>query len=111
MGFFLHLPEMTTSCRIAFGCVHVVVMILWAYLTWLVISNIWHILIRQEKWKTKPLLVFYFLAFMAIVIRDYELITFLSSDLPHPIPMQQAAKNGVGIIQSWMMFELAMRIK
>ena len=98
MGFFWHLPEMTTSCRIAFCCVHVVVMILWAYLTWLVISNIWHILIKQDKWKTKPLLLFYFLAFMAIVIRDYELITFLSDDLPTFFLMQKAAKIGVGLI-------------
>ena len=72
---------MSTAGHIVFGVEHIIVMTLWAFLTWLVVSNIWLIMIKQKRWKTPPLLLFYVLTFIAIVLRDFELITFLAKGL------------------------------
>ena len=51
-----------------------------AFLTWLLIilnsillvmvfNNIWTILIRQSKWKSLHLLLFYFMSFIAVTLR------------------------------------------
>ena len=44
-------------------------LILFTVILIFVLSNIWQILIVQERWKTAPLLIFYALAFVTVTER------------------------------------------
>ena len=83
------------------------------FLFFLVLLNIWQILVKQRRYKTLPLLFFYIFAFIAIALR---LIYHIFSWSENPIftnvnYIYIAAKLCVGLLQTWMIFEIAMRIR
>ena len=47
---------------------------LYCLLVILILRNIWMILIKQEKWKNRPLLFFYIWSFLAITFRFIKII-------------------------------------
>ena len=79
----------------------------------LVTVNIWRILIKQGKWRTIPLLFLYIFAFITVTFREINLIE-IGADLGEGLLvvyyLQPVAKICVGAIQSWIIFELAIRI-
>lgn len=105
--------EMTESEYKIYGFVHYLLIIMYALLLCLCLTNIWRILIKQGKWKTLPLLAFYILSFIAIASREicniwvciYESWVFVLSY------QQPVAKLMVGLVQAWMIFELTVRIR
>ena len=83
------------------------------FLFFLVLLNIWQILIKQRRYKTLPLLFFYIFAFIAIACRLVyhifswsEILVFVYVDFVYI-----AAKLCVGLLQTWMIFDIAMRIR
>ena len=79
----------------------------------MVLINSWTILVKHKKWKTWPLTLFYLMAFVAVLLRLLTLIFLhtnhswiVSSSLIQPV-----AKASVGLIEAWMIFELAMRFR
>ena len=78
----------------------------------LVVANIWTILIKQRRYKTLLLLAFYIFAFFSIACRliyilidwtDYYTFDYYINDF------FIASKLSVGLVQSWMIFEVALR--
>ena len=61
--------EMSRTQYIMVIIVYYISILIYVAAFFLTILNIWQILIKQEKWKTMPLLVFYIYSFMAISIR------------------------------------------
>ena len=59
-----------------FAVEHYILIGLYAFLFALVNINVWQIIIRQKRYKTWPLLTFYFFAYMAICFRLIVLIFF-----------------------------------
>ena len=87
--------------------------ILEAGLVILITVNIWRIIIKQGKWRTIPLLFLYIFAFITATFREINLIDFgadLGEGLLVVFYLQPVAKICVGAIQSWIIFELAIRI-
>ena len=64
-----------TEYRI-YASLHYFVTFVYLLLLILVVANIWKIIIKQERWKTLPLLCFYVFAFIAISARLYDLCFF-----------------------------------
>ena len=94
-------PLMTDAQHKGFVCVHWITIILFAGLIVLVVANIWQILIKQGRWKTPPLLLFYTMTFMAIVLREICIITWaLDDELWWKLPwiIQPMAKLDAGLI-------------
>ena len=77
------------------------------------LTNTWMFLIRQRKYKTRPLLAFYILAISLAATRIYTCIFkfFLKEsneifgELFPPI-----LKLNLGAVQCWILFELGVRI-
>lgn len=79
----------------------------------LVLINIWKILIKLGKWRTLPLLFFYIFALFSIVLRlcaQFWQYTFTQFSLTCSV-VQPGAQACVGIVQTWMIFELSMRFR
>ena len=74
--------------------------------------NIWTILVRQGKWKTLPLLLFYTMALVAIAARTIVILFYwtLNPWITLLNNIQPVAKICVGLTQAWMIFELCVRI-
>ena len=103
----------TTEYRIFFS-IHVIDTIIYLALWILAVINIWLILIKQGKWRTMPLLTFYIYSFLVITMRIFLLIVSGKDfyEFGFIITYQQpVAKIVVGVIQSWIIFELALRIR
>ena len=83
------------------------------FLLFLVTLNFWQILVRQKKYKTLPLLFFYIFALIAIVLRlVYSVFTWSQNYIYLSVDyVYIAAKLCVGLLQTWMIFEIAIRIK
>ena len=80
----------------------------------LVTLNAWNILIKQGRYRTLPLLAFYIFAFLSLAIRTVYLILVLIDDVnltESLINFYVATKLSVGIIQSQMILEIALRIR
>ena len=101
--------EWTDTQRRAYVSIHWLLIIFYAVLILITLANIWQILIKQERWKTLPLLVFYIFVFIAVLLR--ELCNLMGLDYVFLFFIQPIAKQGVGIIQSWMMFELGLKLR
>ena len=87
---------------------------LYVFLMVLCILNIWKILIKQRRYKTLPLLTFYIFAFFSIAFRlTYILIDWTCAVVIIIIvnDCYLITKLSVGLIQSWMIFEIALRVR
>ena len=87
---------------------------LYTFLLILSSINIWTILIRQKRYKTLPLLVFYIFTFFGIALR----LVFVIIQHTHYYYLKNyvndfylAAKLSVGLIQCWMILEIALRVR
>lgn len=87
--------------------------ILNSFLLLLILFNFWSILIKREKWRTLPLLLFYILSLIAVILRLAMMVwDFTQSNWMWACALiQPNAKAAVGLIQSWMIFELSMRFR
>lgn len=107
--------EMTVTQYRVFASIHYLVLLIFLLAFVLVIVNMWQILIKQAKWKTIPLLLFYVYAFICITLRVCCLVTYgldrayFFQNLMYA--MQPVAKICVGLYQGWMILELAVRIR
>ena len=79
----------------------------------LAIVNTWKFLIKQKKYKTWPLLAFYLLTIWLSLSEAHFNIFFFKSTTEqkvYELNMRPILKLIMGIIQCWMLFELALRI-
>ena len=77
------------------------------------LTNTWLFLIKQRKYKTRPLLVFYILAICLATIRIYSCIFDLYRREVHEIfgsLLPAILKLNLGAVQCWILFELGVRI-
>ena len=78
------------------------------------IYNSWAFLIKQGKYKTLPLLLFYILAILLSVDRIAYSILFFGIYLDHGIvllSMKAFFYFNVGLVQCWSILELALRVR
>ena len=77
--------------------------------------NVWCILLKQQKWRNLPLTLFYSFTFIAVVTRLFLSIgntAWFDEDFYKVIVVAQPlAKLMVGLIQSYIIFELGIRIR
>ena len=88
--------------------------IVYAALQVLVAVNIWFVIIKKEKWREILLLQFYIYAFIAINMRQVINVTFGAFKYNWFFilyDVQPNVKVNLGLIQSWMLFEIAMRLR
>ena len=113
-GYNRESTRFTEGQFVAFTVERYVLIGLYAFLMFLVIVNIWTILIKQRKYKTLPLLAFYIFAFFAISFRlvyifmdwtNFVVIFYFIQD------SYLCTKLGLGLIQSWMVLEIALRVR
>ena len=89
-------------------------MIVYAALQVLVTVNIWYIIFKKEKWRESLLLLFYIYAFLAINMRQVINVTFGAFKYDWFFVLydtQPIVKINLGLIQSWIIFEIAMRMR
>ena len=89
-------------------------MIVYAALQVLVTVNIWCVIVKKEKWREILLLLFYIYAFMAINMRQVINVTFGAFKYDWFFVLydtQPIVKINLGLIQSWIIFEIAMRMR
>lgn len=76
--------------------------------------NIWAFLIKQQKYKTWPLLVFYVLAILLSISRLYYSFWYFYVQYSYGI-IGHLSKPilviNLGVVQCWMLFELSLRLK
>ena len=78
------------------------------------LHNIWFFLIKQGKYKTWPLLLFYMLVTMLGISRFYYSLWFFEIQLDYGLPghnLKPLYKINLGVVQCWMLIELSLRIK
>ena len=77
------------------------------------LTNMWRFLIKQSKYKTWPLLMFYILTICLAVVRIYFSFFYfvvvanngIFGNLLHPV-----IKLNLGIVQCWILLELGLRV-
>ena len=77
------------------------------------LTNTWMFLIKQRKYKTRPLLVFYILAICLATIRIYSCVFDFYLREEHEIfgsLLPAILKLNLGAVQCWILFELGVRI-
>ena len=97
---------------------HCLLCLLYIAVVVLHLVNCYQIVYRQGRWRTLPILVFYVLAWFSIMSRFF-LNVFAAYQFDRTQHLwvfrisiwQPFAKISVGLVQAWMMFELAIRIK
>ena len=75
--------------------------------------NTWMFLIKQKKYTTWPLLAFYLIAMFLSLTEAYVnfcLFFVLQKRRSFALEMRPILKISIGIVQCWMLFELALRI-
>ena len=75
--------------------------------------NTWMFLIKQKKYTTWPLLAFYLLAMFLSLLEAYvnfSLFFVVCNRRTFAVEMRPIIKIAIGIVQCWMLFELALRI-
>ena len=79
----------------------------------LAVRNIYAILVKQREYKNLPILAFYCFSLIAVALRPvYLALYWIQIPIIWNIDwVQQAAKLCVGIVQDWITFELAVRIR
>ena len=102
----------TTEYRVFASSVWII-LLLFTGLLILMCINIWMILYKLEKWKTVPLLFFYMWSFLAVTFRLIRtLIGFQDSYWGYILGLDQPVlKQCAGMMQAWIIFELAIRIR
>ena len=93
---------------------HWVIFLVYCILCVLVVINTYKILIKEGKWRTVPLLLFYILATAAIYFR--QLINIFYGDFGQDwfqvvLEVQPFIKFEVGVVQAWTTFEIALRLR
>ena len=87
---------------------------MYCFLLILVLCNIWQILIKQKRWKNLPFLAFYYLAFIAILMRAAELLIGFSRQIGYLTLWlnegQPQVKIAAGLVQAWMIYEVGQKI-
>ena len=77
------------------------------------LTNTWMFLIRQKKYKTRPLLMFYVLTIWLVAMRVYSsfffLLLMIESDLFGDL-LIPILKLNIGLVQCWILFELGLRV-
>ena len=77
------------------------------------LTNTWMFLIRQRKYKTRPLLMFYVLTIWLVAMRVYSsfffLLLMIESDLFGDL-LIPILKLNIGLVQCWILFELGLRV-
>ena len=79
----------------------------------LALYNTWEFIIRQKKYKTVPLLVFYVIVIMLASLRIYFSVFYFYGKLYHDYfgyLMKPLLNLNLGVVQCWILFELALRI-
>ena len=79
----------------------------------LALTNTWMFLIRQRKYKTRPLLMFYILTIALAAIRIYGSLFEFYVRSTHEIfgsLLAAILKLNIGAIQCWILFELGIRV-
>ena len=77
------------------------------------LNNTWQFLIKQNKYKTWPLLWFYLLTMWLSLSEAYSSIFMfyiLDQEEIYGLAMRPMIKLNMGVIQCWMLVELALRI-
>ena len=85
---------------------------LYVFLFALVAFNSWRILVRQRRYKNLPLLAFYIFTFLSIsCILTYIFIDWTEHNIKfyYLADVYIAARLSVGLIQCWMVLEIALR--
>ena len=81
----------------------------------LALVNVWRILIRLKKYKVVPMTMFYIFTVLNILTRLLYLVFSLTNVygvfIVGAIVMQPVFRLSAGLIQSWMMLELTLRIR
>ena len=104
-------PNMDETQYRVFMSWHWLLILLFGALIIMTVANIWQILVKQERWRTSPLLFFYIFVFLAVLLRELANIFGYVDKFTFLLRIQPFAMQEVGIIQSWMMFELALRLR
>lgn len=76
--------------------------------------NIWSFLIKQKKYKTSPLLVFYVIAVLLTICEIYIRIWLLNYYIHRTVVANELMpflKVNMGLIHCWILIELALRIR
>ena len=105
--------EVSKTKVVIYAIEHYILIGLYIFLLGLAVFNIWTILIKQRRYKTWPLLFFYVFAFMAILFRLIWLfIEYIESIVVEDVAdCYLTSKLSVGLIQSWMILEIALRVR
>ena len=119
-GYLQLKGKMTVSEYAGYICENTFSLLLYTCLAVLCFRNIWVILIKQRKWKQPLLLTFYFFCSIAIVFRWFVIfvsiqvsVTMLQgNNFVYIIaPVQPYAKLMLGLIQTWMIVDLFIRLR
>ena len=105
--------DVSTTKYVIYAIEHYILIGLYTFLLGLAVFNIWTILIKQRRYKTWPLTFFYVFAFLAIFFRLIWLfIEYIESFVVDDISdCYLSSKLSVGLIQSWMILEIALRVR
>lgn len=90
-----------------------VVILLNIILLAMIFINVRTVLIKQNKWKTLPLLLFYILAVFSVSLRLIQGLFYYEFEYWSEacLAIQPIAKVSVGFIETWMIFEVSMRFR
>lgn len=114
-GFEKYKDEVSTPEYYVILTVVWVILLIYASCFAILVANAWQILIKQGRWRNLPLLLFYIFSAAAIVLR--ELIMFIrkancSQFLYYFTDLEQPyVKLGAGLVQVWIIFEVALWIR
>ena len=78
----------------------------------LALTNTWRFLIKQRKYKSWPLLMFYMLTIWLAVMRIYMSFFYLYINTVHSlcgVLLSALLKLNIGVVQCWILVELALR--
>ena len=78
------------------------------------LHNIWAFLIKQQKYKTSPLVVFYVIAVLLTLTEIYYSIWILYESVNKiffAYEFKPILMINMGLIQCWIMLELSLRLK
>ena len=77
------------------------------------LTNMWKFLIKQRKYKTWPLLIFYILTICLAVVRIYNSFFFfvlVAENEIFGILLPPVIKLNLGMVQCWILLELGLRV-
>ena len=101
---------------ITLACMQYLLVALYTSLNIIMALNVCQILFKQKRYRTLPLLFFYIFASFALSLRLVAIIGFYSTVPKHPaffqiLEIATLAKLFVGLVTSWMVIKIALRIR